>query len=141
MLRIHSIHAHYGDVHVLKNLSLEVGEAEIISLVGSNGAGKTTALQVLSGLLRPTSGEVHFLGERIDHLPPHRIVERGLVQVPEGRQLSSLTVLEEMGLPGLRLHKSRENLEKLAFFHPAREESRLPAPLAAGAANAGDLRG
>jgi branched-chain amino acid transport system ATP-binding protein len=117
MLRIHSVHAHYGDIHVLKNLSFEVGEGEIISLVGSNGAGKTTTLQVLSGMLRPTSGEVHFLGERIDLLSPHRIVERGLVQVPEGRQLfPSLTVLEnlEMGsYPGHARRKSRENLERV----------------------------
>ncbi len=122
MLRVHEIDAHYGDVRVLKKISFEVGEGEIISLVGSNGAGKTTALQVLSGLLRPTSGEVHFHGERIDRLPAHQIVERGLTQVPEGRQLfPSLTILEnlEMGgyLPNAR-KKSKENLEKIFRLFP-----------------------
>jgi branched-chain amino acid transport system ATP-binding protein len=129
MLRIHSVYAHYGDVPVLKNLSFGVGEGEIISLVGSNGAGKTTTLQVLSGMLRPTSGEVHFLGERIDPLLPHRIVERGLVQIPEGRQLfPSLTVLEnlEMGsYPASARKKSKENLEKVfQLFSILRERKR-----------------
>ena len=126
MLRVHDIDAHYGDVRVLKKLSFEVGEGEIISLVGSNGAGKTTAIQVLSGLLRPTSGEVHFCGERIDRLPAYQIVERGLVQVPEGRRLfPSLTILEnlEMGgyLPAAR-KKSRENLENIFRLFPILQE-------------------
>jgi branched-chain amino acid transport system ATP-binding protein len=128
MLRVHNIDAHYGDVQVLKGVSFEVGQGEVISLVGSNGAGKTTAIQVLSGLLRPTSGEVQFQGERIDRLPAHQIVERGLVQVPEGRQLfPSLTILEnlEMGgyLPAAR-KKSRANLETIYRLFPILQERR-----------------
>ena len=128
MLRVHNIDAHYGDVQVLKNFSVDVGEGEIISLVGSNGAGKTTAIQVLSGLLRPTSGEVQFRGERIDRLPPHQIVERGLVQVPEGRQLfPSLTILEnlEMGgyLPSAR-KKAKGNLAMIFQLFPILRERR-----------------
>jgi branched-chain amino acid transport system ATP-binding protein len=128
MLRVLNIDAHDGDVQVLKRFSFEVGQTEIISLVGSNGAGKTTALQVLSGLLRPTSGEVQFRGERIDRIPAHQIVERGLVQVPEGRQLfPSLTILENLemgGYPRPARKKSRENLEKIFRLFPILQERR-----------------
>jgi branched-chain amino acid transport system ATP-binding protein len=105
---------------------LGVNEGEVISLVGSNGAGKTSTIRVLSGLLRPTSGEVQFLGERIDHLPAYAIVERGLVQVPEGRQLfPSLTVLENLEMGGYlsqARRKSRENLEKAFRLFPILKE-------------------
>jgi branched-chain amino acid transport system ATP-binding protein len=126
MLRVHKLHAHYGDIHVLKEVSFEMDEGEIISLIGANGAGKTTTINVLSGLLRASSGEVHFLGERIDHLPAHRIVERGLVQVPEGRQLfPSLTVLEnlEMGsYPSRARTQSAQNFEKVFQLFPILRE-------------------
>jgi branched-chain amino acid transport system ATP-binding protein len=114
MLRVDKVQAHYGDIHVLREVSLEVNEGEIISMVGANGAGKTTTINLLSGLLRPTSGEVHFLGERIDLLPPYRIVERGLVQVPEGRQIfPSLTVLENLEMGGYLRHARRRSAETL----------------------------
>jgi branched-chain amino acid transport system ATP-binding protein len=114
MLRVNKVQAHYGDIHVLREVSLEVNEGEIISMVGANGAGKTTTINLLSGLLRPTSGEVHFLGERIDLLPPYRIVERGLVQVPEGRQIfPSLTVLENLEMGGYLRHARRRSAETL----------------------------
>ncbi len=126
MLRVHNLHAHYGDIHVLKEISFGMDEGEIISMVGANGAGKTTTLNVLSGLLRPTAGEVHFLGERIDHLPPHRIVGKGLVQIPEGRQLfPSLTVLENLEM-GSYLSRARtqsaQNIEKVFQLFPILRE-------------------
>ncbi len=126
MLRVHKLHAHYGDIHVLKEVSFEMDEGEIISMIGANGAGKTTTINVLSGLLRASSGEVHFLGERIDHLPAHRIVERGLVQVPEGRQLfPSLTVLENLEM-GSYLSRARtqsaQNFEKVFQLFPILRE-------------------
>lgn len=136
MLRVHKLHAHYGDIHVLKEVSFEMDEGEIISMIGANGAGKTTTINVLSGLLRASSGEVHFLGERIDHLPAHRIVERGLVQVPEGRQLfPSLTVLENLEM-GSYLSRARtqsaQNFEKVFQLFPfsGNGGSKSPAPLA-----------
>ncbi len=126
MLRIHKICAQYGDVQVLKSLSFEVNEGEIISLVGSNGAGKSSTLNVLSGLMRLTSGEILFLGERIDQLPAYRIVERGLIQVPEGRQLfPSLTVLENLemgGYPSQARRKSPDNLQKVFQLFPILKE-------------------
>lgn len=122
MLRIHKLHAYYGDMHVLKEVSFGVDEGEIISIIGANGAGKTTTLNVLSGLLRVASGEVHFLGERIERLPPHRIAERGLIHVPEGRQLfSSLTVFEnlEMGsYPSRSRAQSAQSFEKVFKLFP-----------------------
>jgi len=126
MLRVHKLHAHYGDIHVLKDVSIEVNEGEIISMVGANGAGKTTSLNVLSGVLRATSGEVHFCRERIDQLPAYRIVEKGLVQVPEGRQLfPSLSVLENLEM-GSYLSRARiqsgQNLEKVFQLFPILRE-------------------
>ncbi len=97
-------------------------------MIGANGAGKTTTINVLSGLLRPTSGEVHFLGKRIDNLPPHRIVERGLIQVPEGRQLfPSLTVLEnlEMGsYPSRARTQCTSNIERVFHLFPILRDRR-----------------
>ncbi len=126
MLRVHKIDAHYGDIQVLREVCLEVKEKEIVSMVGANGAGKTTLINLLSGFLPPTLGEVLFLGERIDHLPPHRIVERGLVQVPEGRQIfPSLTVLENLELGGYLNQARRQSghtLERIYALFPILKE-------------------
>jgi len=122
MLQLVKLHAHYGDLHVLKEISLTIKEGEAVSIIGANGAGKTTTVNAISGLLQRTSGEVHFLGERIDHLPPHRIVEKGLIQVPEGRQLfPSMTVLENLEL-GSYLKRARaqmsSNLQRVFDLFP-----------------------
>jgi branched-chain amino acid transport system ATP-binding protein len=103
-----------------------VGEGEIITIVGANGAGKTTLLKTISGILRPTSGEIWFLGKRIDNLSPHHIVEKGLVRIPEGRKLfPSLSVLEnlELGsyLPEAKRRRS-ENLERVFSLFPVLAE-------------------
>jgi branched-chain amino acid transport system ATP-binding protein len=131
MLHVHKLHAHYGHLHVLKEVSLRVDKGEIICIIGANGAGKTTIVDVLSGLLRATSGEVHFLGEQIDRLHPHEIVERGLIHIPEGRQIfPSLTVLEnlELGsyLPRARKQSAR-NYEKVFQMFPILQERKKQA--------------
>ena len=100
ILKVDDINVYYGAIHAIKGVSFHVDEGEIVTLIGANGAGKTTTLQTVSGLLRRKTGSVEFCGERIDHLPAHKIVERGLAQVPEGRRIFlRMTVQEnlEMG--------------------------------------------
>ena len=82
LLKVEDINVYYGAIHAIKGVSFHVDEGEIVTLIGANGAGKTTTLQTVSGLLRSKTGSVEFCGERIDHLPAHKIVERGLAQVP-----------------------------------------------------------
>ena len=97
MLQVKGISVFYGDVQALREVSLSVSPGEIVSLVGGNGAGKSTILKAISGLLRPASGSVVFEGAEINRLPPHRIVEMGLSQVPEGRRIfPRMSVLENL---------------------------------------------
>lgn len=99
-LEVKNIHTFYGNIEALKGVSLSVEEGEIVTLIGSNGAGKSTTLNSICGILTPRKGEIHLENERIDHLPAHRIVTRGISQSPEGRKIfSRLTVMEnlEMG--------------------------------------------
>lgn len=126
LVEISEINVHYGDVQVLHELTLEVSEGEVVTIVGANGAGKTTLLKTIAGILRPSSGEIQFLGERIDHLYPHQIVEKGLVRIPEGRKIfPSLSVLEnlELGsyLPKAKAKRS-ESLEKVFSLFPVLKE-------------------
>ena len=98
-LKVDKIDVFYGDMQALHNLSLEIRRGEIIALIGANGAGKSTAIKAITGLLPPASGAIEFLGKRIESLPPHRIVEMGLAQVPEGRKIfPNLTVQENLEL-------------------------------------------
>jgi branched-chain amino acid transport system ATP-binding protein len=100
MLEVNDIHSYYGNIHALKGISLTVEQGEIVTLIGANGAGKTTTLKTISGQLHPRHGSITLEGERIDGLPPHEIVMRGIGQSPEGRKIfGALTVLEnlEMG--------------------------------------------
>ncbi len=115
ILTIKEINSGYGDVLVLKNVSLVIEEGEVVSIVGANGAGKTTLMNTISGLLQPGSGEIWLGEQRIDHLPPHQITELGVVQVPEGRRIFPfLTVYENLmigsSLPRARKERSA-NLE------------------------------
>jgi len=97
MLEVESLNVYYGDIQVLWDVSLEVDRGEIVALIGSNGAGKTTLLKTIAGLLKPASGSINYLNERIDKLPPHKIVERGVALVPEGRGLfPHMTVYENL---------------------------------------------
>ncbi len=100
MLEVDGIHSFYGNIEALKGISLTVDKGEIVTLIGANGAGKTTTLKTISGVMHPRQGSITLEGERIDHVPPHTIVMRGIGQSPEGRRIfGALTVLEnlEMG--------------------------------------------
>ena len=100
MLELQDVHAYYGNIHALKGLTLRVGQGEIVTLIGANGAGKSTTIRTITGLLRPRHGQITLEGERIERLLPHLIVQRGVAQAPEGRRIfPRLTVREnlEMG--------------------------------------------
>jgi branched-chain amino acid transport system ATP-binding protein len=128
LLEVASIVAAYGQVRALWDVSLEVNEGEIVTLLGANGAGKTTTMRVLSGLLRIRSGAVRFAGLDIHRLPPPRIVEAGLVQIPEGRRLwPRMTVLENLELGAYSPHlraKRRKAMEWVLSLFPLLEERR-----------------
>jgi len=122
LLQVSEINVQYGDVEVLREVTVEVPEQEIVSIVGANGAGKTTLLKSISGILRPISGEIWLFGERIDHLYTHQIVEKGLVRIPEGRKIfPTMSVLENLEL-GSYLSKAKakrsESLEKVLSLFP-----------------------
>ncbi|MBM3134513.1 MAG: ABC transporter ATP-binding protein [Chloroflexi bacterium] len=100
LLELNNVHTYYGNIHALKGISISVEKGEIATLIGSNGAGKSTTLKTICGLLHPREGNITLEEQRIDHLPPHRIVSLGVCQAPEGRRIfPRLTVVEnlEMG--------------------------------------------
>jgi branched-chain amino acid transport system ATP-binding protein len=122
MLEVRDIDTFYGKIQSLWKVSLNVGESEIVALVGANGAGKTTLLNTISGLLKPASGSVEFLGQRIDGLESHVIVELGMSHIPEGRMLfPDMSVKEnlEMGAYTKRVwNDKQEILEKVYDLFP-----------------------
>ncbi|MGG1658522.1 ABC transporter ATP-binding protein [Brevibacillus sp. NRS-1366] len=106
MLTISGIHSFYGKIEALKGISMEVRRGEIVALLGSNGAGKSTTLKTISGLVRPARGDIHLEGRSIAGWPPHRIVEEGIIHVPEGRRIfAGLTVRENLELGGFTQKK------------------------------------
>jgi branched-chain amino acid transport system ATP-binding protein len=110
LLRATDLHVYYGNIAALKGISLEVHEGEIVTLVGSNGAGKSTTLRTISGLLRPRKGEIRFDGRSIQGVPGHDIVARGICQSPEGRRIfPRMTVLENLEL-GAFLRKDKPGI-------------------------------
>ncbi len=138
MLELEEVSVFYGDLQAVHGVSLAVRPGEIVTLVGGNGAGKTTTLRTISGLLHPRGGRIRFDGRRIDRLPPDRIVEHGVVQVPEGRKLfPSLTVREnlELGAYTRRARPARATTldEVLGRFPVLRERaSQLAGTLSGG---------
>jgi len=97
LLEVENLHVYYGQIHALKGISLNVQEGEIVTLIGANGAGKSTTLNTISGLLRPRDGSLRLGAENLAAMPPHDIVSKGVVQVPEGRRIfGRLTVLENL---------------------------------------------
>ena len=138
MLSVQFISAQYGRARVLHDVSFDVEDGQIISVIGANGAGKSTLVKVISGMVRPTAGEVIFDGEDITALPVHEIVTRGIVHVPEGRRLfNDMTVLENLQLGsthnGAR-HSRARGLEKVYSLFPilAERRSQLAGTLSGG---------
>jgi len=122
LLEIKDLWVHYGRAEALRGVSLDVEEGSIVTLIGANGAGKTTTLRTISGLLRPTSGEIWYDGKRIDRLPPHQIVKLGITHVPEGRQLFySLSVMQNLEMGGFLLRRKselRKNIQSMMTHFP-----------------------
>ena len=99
MLKVDNINVFYGAIHALKGISVDVAEGEIVTLIGANGAGKSTILRTISGLLKPRTGHIEFEGKKIDGVPAQEIVKLGVCQVPEGRRIfANMTVLENLEL-------------------------------------------
>lgn len=112
MLEVKNLSVHYGMIQAVRNVDFTVNEGEIVSLIGANGAGKSTILKTLSGLIHPSEGEILYLGENIASTSAKKIVEKGLVQVPEGRHVfPGLTVKENLEL-GAFLRKDKEGIQK-----------------------------
>ena len=110
MLTVTNLSVAYGPIKAVNGISFEIPRGAIVTLIGGNGAGKTTTLQTISGLIRPAGGTIQFNGEDITRLPPHKIVARGLCQVPEGRMVfSNLSVAENLAL-GSYLHRDPEGI-------------------------------
>jgi len=128
MLRVNGINVFYGDLQVLWDVTFEVKEKEILVLVGANGAGKSTTLKTISSLLTPKSGTIEFDGIRLDRLPPNKIIEHGIVHVPEGRRLFPEMTVEEnliMGsLYGEAKSKRKETMEYAYSLFPRLKERR-----------------
>ena len=95
ILKVNDINVYYGAIHAIKGISFNVNEGEIVTLIGANGAGKTTTLQTVSGLLHSKTGSIEFCGENIGHIPAHKLVEKGMAQVPEGRRIFQQMSVEE----------------------------------------------
>jgi len=115
LLELSDVHTYYGKIHALKGVSLTVEEGEVVTLIGSNGAGKSTTLRTISGLLHPKQGIVKFKGQSLNAMAPHTIVEQGIGHVPEGRGIfPALTVLENLEMGGFLLKSSRELERRLA---------------------------
>ncbi len=118
LLEIKNLHVHYGAIHALKGISLEVHEGEIVTLIGSNGAGKSTLLRTLSGILKPSQGQIQFHTQRhgvigLGQTDSHVIVKRGIAQVPEGRQIfANLSVKENLELGSYSRHDGKDSFKK-----------------------------
>jgi branched-chain amino acid transport system ATP-binding protein len=127
-LEVKNVHTYYGHIHALKALSLNVDKGEIVTLIGGNGAGKSTTLNTMSGLLKPRQGSIQFEGEELTRCRPHQIVMKGVVQVPEGRRIfGRLTVNEnlEMGAFSVRDPQLiKGNMNRVFTLFPRLEERR-----------------
>ena len=126
MLKVKDINVYYGKIHALKNVSFEVRPGEVVALIGANGAGKSTTLKTVSGMMHSRTGSIEFLGEDITHTPSHNLVYKGLAHVPEGRRIfQQMTVLENLEM-GAYLHKkpTREELKDIFTRFPRLQERR-----------------
>jgi len=128
ILGVDDINVHYGSIHALQQISFSLAQGEIVALIGANGAGKSTSLNTISGLLHPTTGKIEFMGEEITSVSPQDIVNRGIVQVPEGRKIfSKMSVWEnlEMGAYSISDKKIiKQRLESVYEQFPRLKERR-----------------
>jgi branched-chain amino acid transport system ATP-binding protein len=129
MLQISDLSIYYGKSIALRSVTLEVGDGEIVSLLGANGAGKSTTLRTISGLLTPRSGEIVFMGEKISGLPPHKVVRKGISHCPEGRRIfPDLSVYENLVMMGAYLRSDKkevmDSLESIYVLFPKLKERR-----------------
>jgi branched-chain amino acid transport system ATP-binding protein len=128
LLEVQGIDAFYGNIHALRSVSLNVEEGEIVTLIGANGAGKSTTLNCISGLVRPRGGSVTFDGSDLASVAPHRIVERGVIQVPEGRRVfARLSVEENLKMGGFSLSDKgviRDGIDRAYEMFPRLRERR-----------------
>lgn len=124
LLRIENLQVYYGPIHAVKNVSFHLEQGEILSLIGANGAGKSTILKTISGIQPPKSGSVYFEGTDITHMPPHKIVRRGLVQVPEGRRIFlKMSVRENLEMSAYCQKSGRkESMEEVFAWFPRLKE-------------------
>ncbi|MFN3761953.1 MAG: ABC transporter ATP-binding protein [Anaerolineae bacterium] len=138
LLRIENLHTYYGHVHALKGIDLEVEEGEIVTLIGANGAGKSTTLRTISGLVRPREGRIEFNGHVLNHVPAHKIVQMGICHAPEGRRVfTTLTVMENLMMGAYTLKDERairENLRRVFDLFPrlAERKNQLGGTLSGG---------
>jgi branched-chain amino acid transport system ATP-binding protein len=131
LLDVVDLHVSYGAIEAVKGISFSVETGQVVTLIGANGAGKTTTLRTISGLLRPSAGSVTFAGERIDHVPAHEIVERGVAQSPEGRRIfPRMTVMENLELGAFTRSASADvsaDLDRVVALFPVLAERRSQA--------------
>lgn len=139
MLKVENLNAGYGSVNILWDVSMELNDGEVVAVLGSNGAGKTTMVRAITGMIRPTSGSIVFNGEELCKKPSRYILDAGIVQVPEGRQLfTEMTVLENLQMGAFSKETKahfQENLEKCYKWFPKLEER---AKQAAGTLSGGE---
>jgi branched-chain amino acid transport system ATP-binding protein len=126
MLEVEGIHTYYGQIHALKDVSITVEKGEIVTIIGANGAGKSTMLKTTSGLLKPRQGKIRLEDEEITRLKPHEIVMKGVVQVPEGRRIfGTLTVLENLDMGAFTCndsHTTKANEQRVFELFPRLKE-------------------
>ena len=135
LLKVNDIHVYYGKINAVKGVSFEVGQGEIVSLIGANGAGKSTALKTISGLLHPKQGSIEFMGKDITKLEPNKIVRLGLAQVPEGRRVfAHMSVMENIEMGAYILGRIPEEAVEDVFsrFPRLKERSRQEAGTLSG---------
>lgn len=113
MLKVDNINVYYGSIHAIRGVSFDVNQGEIVTLIGANGAGKSTTLHTISGLLRSKTGSITFMDKRIDNVVPHKIVSMGIAHVPEGRRIfQNMTVAENLQMGGYT-RSSKEHSESI----------------------------
>ena len=126
MLKIENIDVYYGAIHAVKNVSFEVGEGEIVALIGANGAGKSTILKTVSGLMHPRTGTITFCDQNITHMDAYKLLRTGLAHVPEGRRIFlEMTVQENLEMGAyIRKTVDEADLEKVFTYFPRLKERR-----------------